>query len=103
MILTEEQAKTKWCPHVRQAVEHEEGLRVADRELTMTNVDHTPNTITANCIGSACMQWRWAQKRNPDFVPKNYMVATLPTHPADHVSPFIEDTSRGYCGLAGKP
>lgn len=38
MIVTEEEAKTKWCPEVRSENPGEENMY---------------------CIGSACMAWRW--------------------------------------------
>jgi hypothetical protein len=80
--MTEEEAKTKWCPRYQVAtsggdsstyemdnrpMEHERG---ADEKWHPTGRLHP----AACCIGSACMWWR-----------------RLPI-PAD-----------GFCGLAGKP
>lgn len=57
MLLTEEQARTKWCPHARQvAMTH-----------TETGMSSTANRDGAahygvqncNCIASDCMAWRW--------------------------------------------
>ena len=76
--MTEEEARTKWCPMVRLAWQ--------------VNPDRPHDAITANrwgsgqpidvatCIGSACMMWRWEHKQHERW-----------------------EDSEGYCGLADKP
>jgi hypothetical protein len=59
--MTEEQAKTKWCPMVRG------GLNVH----TTWGSPREPgpeqrNPAAARCIGSECMMWRW--DRDTDHV-----------------------------------
>jgi hypothetical protein len=66
--MTEEEAKTKSCCGPMQA------------EFGKTHV--------VNCIGSACMAWRW-----DDFI-----VVDGPGDEHHHMS----DT-QGFCGLAGRP
>lgn len=60
---TETEATEKWCPFVRD-----------------------PGNANATCIGSRCMMWRWATRRDPN-------------------SPYFQTggggTDTGYCGLAG--
>jgi hypothetical protein len=52
--LTEEDAKTKWCPFVRYHV------RVGDNEISgnRAEVAGVDNEVI-NCIASRCMAWRW--------------------------------------------
>ena len=59
--MTEEEAKTKWCPFARN------GGEAGCNRLQSTE-----------CLGSACMAWRWSEE-------------------------FADADTEGYCGLAGKP
>lgn len=70
--MTEEEAKTKWCPFVRVAA----GMRdlAYNRAPNDSPIKHTA------CIGSACMAWR-----------ETHRVTDANVDPRD-----------GYCGLAGK-
>jgi len=43
--MTEEKAKTKWCPMAREIKNSSNGI-----------VSHNHNTV---CIASDCMMWRW--------------------------------------------
>ena len=67
--MTEEEAKDKWCPQSQLDTQ----ITVSGNRLQQVNM--------GNCIGSACMAWRW---RLPPFAnePKG---------------------GDGFCGLAGKP
>jgi len=49
--MTEDEAKTKWCPHVRQSNGYKEGFS-KNRESSGAPTD-------ARCIASECMAWRW--------------------------------------------
>jgi len=74
--MTEEEAKTKWCPQARVT-------RAGTDDATSWNrfVDEgVPIPNGSRCIASACMAWRWDV---PD--PATY-----------------EGRAPGYCGLAGK-
>lgn len=80
MIRTEEEAKTRWCPLARQ----NEFSRQGDQ-----------------CMASHCMAWRWARKLNPDWKPDHTM--SYPPRDTRNDPPmYIVDTTRGYCGLAGR-
>lgn len=92
MILTEEEAKTKWCPHVRQS----DGIG----EVATNRWDEDNNPAYARCIASECMAWEWATKPNPDFKECNMWPDQRARHEMDRTLP---DHERGYCGLSGKP
>lgn len=79
MIVTEEEAKTKWCPEARVAMEthgYGAGNRFGDDRESYVG----KQTL---CVGAACMAWRWAAP-----------VAGVTRDPAAKL---------GYCGKAGKP
>lgn len=67
--MTEEESRKKWCPFARVS-----GTNSSYNRGAILGED----TGQAQCVGSACMAWRW-----------NYIVTEEPTE--------------GYCGLAGKP
>lgn len=76
--MTEDEAKTKWCPFVRFSIA-DDGDTAANRDskvLSDKDSKHGDLQVrhNARCIASACMAWR----------------SDLPNAVA------------GYCGLAGK-
>lgn len=85
--MTEDEAKTKWCPMVRNVIAGvTEGPKPLIEFLTNRDSDNLQlsqrdglATSLSKCIGSACMAWRG--------------------QPIDGTSP----EQHGYCGLAGKP
>ncbi len=91
--MTEEEAKTKWCPFARvhQRTSFDVGAwetnsnRWADDEAAHPD-DMQGTQLGSNCIGSACMAWRWSHG------------FPLPDDP-----PEISSRYHGLCGLAGKP
>ena len=82
--MTEQEAKTKWCPFARVSAvfrySHEENR--TNEFAVAYNRSATDSPVTARCIGSACMAWRWEVKLK------------VINSPADE---------SGYCGIAGKP
>lgn len=87
--MTEEQAKTKWCPFARTVEQWPEGPtyprnRVADGEKLDTSAQ---KLVGCQCIGSACMAWRW------DSVGMQYA----------HAGYGGREPGNGHCGLAGAP
>lgn len=54
--MTEDEAKTKWCPFVQFSVG-----QVSDKPLWLSN-RNDPDTTKVTCIASACMAWRYSDK-----------------------------------------
>lgn len=70
--MTEEEARTKWCPHVR-------------KPFGSGGAGNRPTTASTECIGSACSAWLWAEER---------VTKKSPTPLVDH-----DREQHGYCGL----
>jgi len=81
--MTEEEAKTKWCPFAKVVMLPEGTAAVPMGRKVTRDQDNAVRTIGDHCIGSACMAWRWK----------------------DPTTPHLDDRDAlgGYCGLAGKP
>ncbi len=73
--MTEEKAKTKWCPMVRAANTFDAGGSFA---YTFNRDD-----LNTNCIASDCMMWRARTRRDMGYDRNPY------------------DIHDYYCGLAG--
>ena len=88
MILTEEEAKTKWCPMARYGELHgpEQGAAAAFNynRTDVPNAPPIPNTC--RCIASECMAWKW-ETAGEDMG-------------RQHNNPGAE--RHGYCGLTSK-
>ena len=52
--MKEEEAKTKWCPMVRQSLANYPTFNRGDAENTLNNDSKCP----CNCVASLCMMWR---------------------------------------------
>ena len=104
--MTEDEAKTKWCPESRTHTLYDgaDGTAPAhnrwysEREQNsgtgiedMGEIDHE-----FRCIGSACMAWRWntTTKISADQF-NGLSQRSLPE--------IIVSTTHGYCGKAGRP
>lgn len=87
--MTEEEAKTKWCPMSRvSAYPHTGGDKIslfANRDICflVPGNSYDPATDITKCIASECMLWRWELTREQ---------AENGYHPTD-----------GFCGLGGRP
>lgn len=83
--MTEEEAKTKWCPFARPSQNHPDecGEIRGNRALP-----YEPRTYPDSCLclGSACMAWRWNKVLVRGCDEEGDMMATSHTH--------------GHCGLA---
>lgn len=84
--MTEEEAKTKWCPFARVvAYTAREAGQAAFNRACGPN-DGANTRPAALCFGSACMAWRTAQVGR--------------VLPGDEHKTYRE---QGFCGLAGAP
>jgi hypothetical protein len=99
-MMTEEEAKTKWCPNARIAmIAHGESVSCAsnrDISLLVAPNSFDPATDVTKCLASGCMAWRWIDNElgyDPEYRRRNpSCVERLPL-----------ENRRGFCGLAGKP
>lgn len=93
--MTEDEAKTKWCPFARVGSE-KTGIGSINRDWAIVE-----KTMAANCIGSTCMAWRWRMVANPEWQPENPM-ALYPARNHYSATPQgVPSKTDGYCGLAG--
>ena len=102
-IVTEEQAKTKWCPFAR-TITHAEfaknqpwvaGNRVGGDQTTPYKPN--PNPLGSRCIASQCMAWRWSSGMW-SLTEQRWIKA------GEHYEPGTvewRDSEYGGCGLAG--
>jgi hypothetical protein len=111
MLLTEEEAKTKWCPNARESGGDTATFWNKPRMLIakLFGIDYAEQEATDRgclCIASACMAWRWQR----DFAYSAYDAGPPPgkgwekTGHTIHEGETVEwalSTGKGRCGLAG--
>jgi len=114
VIVTEEEAKTKWCPEAR--VFKSAGVPLSRSAAVNRWSDDAEQINKTNCLGSGCMAWRWFREATSDewekVVPhpddmKRYFLAGYEEDP-NHRGAMRKKISNampafGYCGKAGKP
>ena len=88
-MLTEAEAKTKWCPFVR-------GVSIGDERTGEIMSNRGEGLLSepshVRCIGSGCMAWRWQAGTFEDY---GRMMAK-------NKSGYVV-VATGHCGLAGAP
>jgi hypothetical protein len=115
-LLTEEAAKKRWCPFVR----HSNGPEGSWNRLTNSVTDHESYT----CLASECMAWRqegaraqgsYRPQEPVSWISAGSTYAVEPKRPDWMTDAWRWDQARGvwivggvestkgYCGLAGKP
>lgn len=103
MLLTEEQAREKWCPLRKRGdvTENQWGSTIGRSGLQAQNC----------CIASGCAAWRWHEELNEESwnsareAFEENADYEIPQRPAFQDSAEYQDwqTSKcGYCGLAGR-
>lgn len=96
MIITEEEARTKWCPHARGAAPF--SFRDSETAVTSNRVWNAEPLEGTTCIGSRCMAWRWDDEGNRARSRDRQMNVRVPGDPPQPEPP--EPAERGFCGLA---
>ena len=95
--VTEAEAAKKTCPHMTYCV-NEQGV-IAD--------GNQPIHGQSQCIGSACMAWRWGNKFRDIPQPKKSVIRQVFEAFIFVETVMIEEIPqeerRGWCGLAGEP
>ena len=80
MLLTEEEAKGKWCPFSRKAYRFSQGFESGPFSGACSF--NRGGRQNCDCIASSCAVWQWYDTLS------NMKGSEIP---------------RGYCGLASKP
>lgn len=99
MILSADDAKTKWCPFsrvVQRQVVDPKALAPVTNLASAVNRDALGTALvptTCRCLADGCLAWRWGGWN----VTAGGPVSPNPTNP-DNLGPRL-----GYCGLANKP
>jgi len=83
--MTEEEARTKWCPMVRITWYP---TPAPETSISGWNRDE----INTNCIASDCMMWRKGEKKEVE-IDRGY----------GQPPAYIDVVETGYCGLGGRP
>ena len=82
--MTEDQARTKWCPHVRYG---DGGDDVATNRCgKFTSENHE----WARCIASDCMMWRWGERHTQEPIKNSFLI---------QVTALPKEEWKGSCGL----
>ena len=118
-LLTEEEAKTKWCPMAREIMADPSTLaNVAISGVAFNRIfDLEGECITTKCIASGCAMWWWGASSYEYCETKwrsgsgNMIVATKPEGDGWEMMDGYGNPRwrrlivgpRGFCGLSGKP
>ncbi len=94
-MYTEDEARKKWCPHVRYSSNRGDGIN-----RWVTAEDEQPNPEMSRCIGSECMAWRWKPLSQTD---ENTIRGYARDTSREMAEARFQKTRQGYCGLSGSP
>jgi hypothetical protein len=106
--MTEDDAKTKWCPYRSTAAFQVMHLTVVAGGTGAVGAIQESN-LSPTCAGSNCMMWRWERSEPTPTMTGNQHTADAlladkryTSHP-DAPGMFWKTGGDGHCGLAGKP
>lgn len=90
MLVTTDEALTKWCPHLQVFAPGPGGYPMNRwTSDNPTGLNHMIDDKGFCCIADKCMQWRWAYKHNEAVMQDPNVI--------------YKGEPQGYCGLAGRP
>jgi hypothetical protein len=97
--MTEDEAKTKWCPFVNAVVATSRSVNPAGNRTVNAEEGGKVYPVTAHttCIGSDCMAWR---KSPGDAKFRDARTGQLHDRDLTGNGTWVYT---GYCGLAGEP
>lgn len=91
--MTEDEAKTKWCPAARITPATESHHAFDNRGDA---IDHM--RVAGLCIGSECMAWRWHRGGSSAVYPDGRMAGF-----DEYGFAAFNAQPIGHCGLVGQP
>ena len=98
--MTEDEAKTKWCPFARATFTVPPTINSPRENGYVGNRDCNNSVIpNVNCIASSCMAWRWLGYIGEEVLPPS---ATDGWKPTMRQLPREGDVHLGFCGLADR-
>lgn len=103
MMLTEDEYKTKWCPHTRAIVADSldagtyENVQPVHNRVGLKRSGDMGWPKSTLCIGSACSQWRWDQTW------ESAIEEGVGGDVVRRLKRKQGEPKLGYCGLAGVP
>ena len=100
MLLTETEARDRWCPHARvpDASADDSAIVGVNRLHTTDDRCNLVMPASTDCLGSGCMAWRWGEWALTDVHTTTGDSRPMVVQVEDRARP-----TRGYCGLAGRP
>jgi hypothetical protein len=111
--MTEDEAKTKWCPFARDSNTGGNRIRYGAGSDDAPPPEYGGEAAAEfPCIASACMAWRWSEaKRTAAFLEavQRHMAAQPRPNFNTAVQAVYAETGgqfervEGHCGLAGAP
>jgi hypothetical protein len=101
--MTEDEARTKWCPFARVVTVHAEAGMIAGpaNRTEVCGEDHFTKPMGSFCIASACMAWRWSVVPVAATAAEQLVRKKGRGFETYWVAPVAETVGDGFCGLAG--
>lgn len=109
--MTKEEAKKKWCPHVRFGTLPPLTPVTSANRWINAQQGALLNPEDCRCIASECMAWRWSEATRTKAYIADVVAHAQKT--GDNINKSMDAVwkakgasyghTEGYCGLAGRP